>query len=124
MVQSDALSRREDHIPEEDNDNEDRTLLPDTVFLQVIDANLRTQIATSVIKDEIVKDTVQVLKTQGPFPMKSSLQDWKVDNDGLIFFRNKCYVPQDQELRKNITDKYHKSPSAGHPGFFRTLELI
>ena len=28
MVQSDALSRRADHIPEEDTDNGDMTLLP------------------------------------------------------------------------------------------------
>ena len=28
MVQSDALSRRPDHIPEQDTDNEDVTMLP------------------------------------------------------------------------------------------------
>ena len=33
MVQSDALSRRPDHIPENDNDNEEVVLLPDTLFV-------------------------------------------------------------------------------------------
>lgn len=32
MIQSDTLSRRLDHIPEEDNDNNDIILLPDTLF--------------------------------------------------------------------------------------------
>jgi hypothetical protein len=33
MVQSDALSRRPDHVPEADEDNEEMILLPDSLFL-------------------------------------------------------------------------------------------
>ena len=36
MVQSDTLSRRPDHIPEEDTDNEDLILLPDELFINLI----------------------------------------------------------------------------------------
>ena len=40
MVQSDALSRRPDFTPEEDTDNENITMLPDELFVNLIDAEL------------------------------------------------------------------------------------
>ena len=46
MVQSDALFRRPDLCPEEDNDNED-IMLPDNMFLNLIDDNLQEKIALS-----------------------------------------------------------------------------
>ena len=40
MVQSDALSRWPDLCPEEDNDNEDIVMLPDELFVSLIDTDL------------------------------------------------------------------------------------
>ena len=37
MVQSDALSQRPDLFPTKDTDNEDMTLLPDALFLNLLD---------------------------------------------------------------------------------------
>jgi len=51
MFQSDALSRRPDHIPEKDNDNEDITILPDSLFINLIDTELQQQIADSKTLD-------------------------------------------------------------------------
>ena len=45
MVQSDALSRRPDLCPEEDNDNEDIVMLPDELFVSLIDTDLQERIA-------------------------------------------------------------------------------
>ena len=44
MIQSDALSRRPDFVPEEDNDNEDIMMLPDNLFVNLIDLDLQTWI--------------------------------------------------------------------------------
>jgi len=41
MAQADALSRRPDHVLEEDHDNEDVTILPDSIFVNFIDTELR-----------------------------------------------------------------------------------
>ena len=41
MIQSDALSRRPDYIPDEDNDNEDITMLPNNLFVNLIDVELQ-----------------------------------------------------------------------------------
>ena len=47
MVQSDALSRRPDLCPDEDKDNEDKIMLPDDMFLNLIDVDLQEKIAMS-----------------------------------------------------------------------------
>jgi hypothetical protein len=41
MVLSDALSRRPDHCPDEDHDNEDITMLPDNLFVNLLDTDLQ-----------------------------------------------------------------------------------
>jgi len=101
MVQSDALSRRPDWIQEKDDDNENRVLLPEELFVRVIDTELRSRIVESMMGDDLIKDAVLALKTKGPPPIKSNLSDWKID-DGLLFFKEKCVVPPNEELRRNL----------------------
>ena len=45
MVQSDALSRRPDFVPVDDDDNDDMTMLPDSLFINLIDTELQERIA-------------------------------------------------------------------------------
>jgi hypothetical protein len=123
MIQSDALSRRADLHPDEDNDNEDMTLLPDDLFVKVIDTETRGLIVTALMKDDLVKAAVEALKSEGIPPIKSALTDWKLD-DGLLFFLNRCYVHADMTLRKRIVERYHDTLPSGHPGQFQTLELV
>jgi hypothetical protein len=123
MIQSDALSRRADYIIGEDTDNENMTMLPDTLFVKAIDINLHDLIAKNIMKDDLVKDAIRAVKENGTPPMKSAISDWKFE-DGLLFFQDRCYVPQNNQLRKEITQKYHESIATGHPGQFQTLELI
>jgi hypothetical protein len=85
MVQSDTLSWRADLHPDEDNDNEDMTLLPDELFMKVIDTETHSLLVTALIKDDLVKSAVKALKTGGIPPIKSALTDWKLE-DGLLFF--------------------------------------
>lgn len=44
--------------------------------------------------------------------------------DGLLTFGGRIYVPDEKDLRRRIMEKYHDSRVAGHPGRFKTLELI
>ena len=41
MVQSDTLSRQPDFIPDKDMDNEDVTMLPNNLFIQLLDIDLQ-----------------------------------------------------------------------------------
>jgi hypothetical protein len=44
--------------------------------------------------------------------------------DGLIYFRNRLYIPDDEPLRLQIAESEHDSQVAGHFGQKKTLELI
>jgi hypothetical protein len=122
MVQSDALSRQED-FDTGDTDNEDMMMLPESLFINSINVELHDLLAESIMKDDLVIDMLRAIKHGGTPLMKSSIADWRIDN-GLLFFRDRCYVPQDVKLRKEIVRCYHESLSTGHPGQFQTLELV
>ena len=75
MVQSDALSRRPDHIPEEDTDNEDLVLLPDELFINLINVELAKMIESAATSDELVKNTVLISPPQSPAGLKGFLRN-------------------------------------------------
>jgi hypothetical protein len=55
MVQSDALSWRANLHPDEDNDNEDMTLLSDELFVKVIDTKTHSLLVATLMKDDLVE---------------------------------------------------------------------
>ena len=59
MIQSDALSRQPELCPENDNDNKDIIMLPDDLFLNLIDLELQKKIA---ISDDLDGNTAEALK--------------------------------------------------------------
>ena len=79
MVQSDTLSRRSDLCPDEDNDNEDIIMLPDDMFLNLIDTNLQEKIAMSNDLDGNAAEALKLLLEQGPTTMTVGLNDWTIE---------------------------------------------
>ena len=51
MILSDALSQRPDLCPDEDSDNKDIVMLPDDLFVNLIDADHQREIAESNMYD-------------------------------------------------------------------------
>ena len=101
MIQSDTLSRRPDHGEGSDN-NEMITLLPDHLFVNLLDTDLQERILQGKELDWDVKNAIKTLQEEGPTNLKNDLQDWKIEEiEGkrTIFYKGKNYVPKDQELR-------------------------
>ena len=63
----------------------------------------------------MIVEALEAPKTHGTPPMQSVLSDWRTDGN-LMFYKNRCYVPDDKELRRNVVAWYHDSLLAGHPG--------
>ena len=97
MVQSDALSRRPDLCPDEDTNNEDKVLLPNNMFVRLINTELRDLIANNEQHDTVILEAIWALRGGKQLPMNSKIDDWTFEN-GLIFYKEKCYVPNDLEL--------------------------
>ena len=127
----DALSRRPDHGKGE-NDNKDTVMLkPEYFKIQALkqghvllsgqEKPLLTKIRNSRDYDESVVKAVEELRKSGSTRIDGA--EW-AEEQGLILFRGKVYVPKDQELRRAIVEAHHDSQIAGHPGRWKTLELV
>ena len=73
MVISDTLSHRPD-LCQEENNNNNMTLLPDTLFVSAIDLAFKDLLATAGRNDSITADALQTLK-EGPALATSTLVD-------------------------------------------------
>jgi len=51
------------------------------------------------------------------------MKEYKYE-DGILYRAGKVYVPNSDELKRNILELYHDSLIAGHPGQAKTLELV
>ena len=97
MVISDTLSRRPD-LCQEENNNDNMTLLPNMLFMGAIYLALKDLLAIAGWNDSIISNALQVLK-EGPAPATSTLADWMVE-DGLTFYKGQCYVLDNLEVRR------------------------
>ena len=96
MVISDTLSHRPD-LCQEENDNDNMTLLPNTLFVGAIDLALKDLLATAGRNNSLTRHALQTLKE----PATSTLADWMVE-DGLMFYKGQCYVLDNLEVRRQV----------------------
>ena len=126
-VQSDALSRQPDFIPEEDMDNEDMIMLLETLFVNLIDMELQERILNCEKLDSDAMEALKVLLEEGSTTIQNQLPDWLVEQVGgkqVLHYRGKNYIPKDEELRQDITKMFHDHQTAGHPGELETYNSI
>jgi Integrase zinc binding domain len=127
MVQSDALSRWPDYGTNERIEEEDKVVLPDNLFINLLDTELQERILNGKKLDLDVKNTIETLIKEGPTSLKNDLEDWKIEEiDGrkMISFKGKNYIPKDLELWWDIVKMYHDHETAGHPGELETYNGI
>ena len=75
MILSDALSRQPDFVPEEDDNNDNLTMLPDDLFINLIDVDLQKKIANCETLDKDMTNALALLLNQGPTTVKNQLND-------------------------------------------------
>ena len=79
MIQSDALSRQPDLCPDDNNDNEDIVMLPQDMFLNLIDTELQNRIALLDDLDGIAAKLIKLLLEMAPTSMTTGLNDWSIE---------------------------------------------
>ncbi|ESK85053.1 hypothetical protein Moror_15697 [Moniliophthora roreri MCA 2997] len=123
MTQSDALSRRPIHVLHEDTDNDDVIMLPDSLFINAINVDLQMRLKHALGNDDFHSSALESLMDQGIPPIKSSLSDWRFDDD-LLFYKGRAYVPNNVTLRREIVRTIHEGQPFSHPGQFSTIDLV
>ena len=63
--------------------------------------------------DESVVKAVEEMKRAPVKRLRS--EEWS-EEQGLILFRGKVYIPKDVQLRHELVRLHHDTPIAGHPG--------
>ncbi|KAF8829214.1 hypothetical protein HHX47_DHR3000714 [Lentinula edodes] len=120
MGKADALSRMSG-LEKGENDNTDVTLLKPEFFIsQVTDQ-------TSAPEDDL-HNLIRRKKNQRDklvqVALESKDKEWLETEDGLAVWQGCIYVPKDKELRGRIIQAHHDAQTAGHPGRYKTIELI
>ena len=114
LNKADGLSRRHDLV--HDSKQEDQILIPDSRFINAI-INLATP--TFMERLHHKSFTPELLaKLDDPTTSLTNDNGLVRDSDGRIL------VPDDVSLRTQIIRQFHTTPTAGHPGVAKTLELI
>jgi hypothetical protein len=112
LAAPDALSCRPDQSSNP-ADNADVTLLPDTLFTQIVDIDLANALkSTNPFSNPVIIAAQQALDGLNAPLMKSALSDWRLD-DGTLFYKDRAYVPA--HLHHHILTLHHDHPTAGHP---------
>ena len=95
MVQSNALSQRPNHGIDKSTGREEQTLLPDNMFINLLDIDLQEWILNSSDKMADIKTTLEMIMKEGLTNPQNDLANWKiVDIDGrkTIFYKGKNYM--------------------------------
>ncbi|QRV73504.1 Transposon Tf2-1 polyprotein [Ceratobasidium sp. AG-Ba] len=98
---------------------ESRTLLDPALFIAAIEPDkvIDDRIRDAYLQDERLNHIVEALQKN------DKVKNWSWEN-GLLIFKNKIYVPNNDSICKDILASRHDNIAVGHPGQFRTLELI
>src|SRR6266540_5986189 len=102
--------------------SEEEIILPEDLFINLIDTELQKIIALAMKDDTLAKETVQELRM-------NTNTNWtlsKLDNqDNFVLFHNgSMYIPNDLELRRRIVSQFHDGPISGHPGILETTTQV
>jgi len=132
MGKPDALSRRADHRNGA-SDNEDVVLLqPEFLAVHALEGVELTGVEQKILSDirrgnrngdqeEPIAKAARELRHSANGTVHSS--EWS-NIDGLLRFQEKIYVPQSLDLRRQIVALCHDTHITGHPGHWKTLELV
>jgi len=132
MGKPDALSRRADH-GNGASDNENIVLLQlEFLAVRALEgvelAGVEQKILSDIHKgnwngdqEEPIAKAAQELRSSANEAVHSS--EWS-NIDGLLWFRGKIYIPWSPDLRRQIVALCHDTQITGHPGCWKTLELV
>jgi len=128
----DALSRRANH-GNGASDNENVVLLrPEFLVVRALEGVKLTGVEQKILSDirkrnqngdqeEPIAKAAQELRCSTNRTVHSL--EWS-NIDDLLRFRGKIYIPRSSDLRKQIVALCHDTQIAGHPGCWKTLELV
>ena len=79
---------------------------------------MRHQIVNPVAEDELYVQVNDKLQQQS---IENMYEGYKLEDDGLLTYKNRIYIPNVAYLRRVVMDEIHQDPYSGHPGYQKTI---
>lgn len=122
LLGPDTLSLHLDHVIDK-SDNSNVTLLPENLFIQLIDTSLSEKLHNLSVSDPLMFNCLNALNGETPSKLCKCLSDWSF-KEGVLSYQGQIYVPDDGTLHHNIVHSYHSATSTGLPSFLKTHQLV
>jgi RNase H-like domain found in reverse transcriptase/Reverse transcriptase (RNA-dependent DNA polymerase)/Integrase zinc binding domain/Chromo (CHRromatin Organisation MOdifier) domain len=122
MLKADLLSRRKDHRRGE-KDNSGITLLKPELLRNMNEGIVDTGTNGDGFMEKITKSK-GTIEEKIKEKIKNKEKDWSVDSNSVVTWQGRVYVPKEKRLREEIIKFHHDSYMAGHPGRYKTAELV
>ena len=86
--------------------------------VSVFQLELRQQIVNHVVEYEMYVHAKDKLQQQ---ILEKRYEGYKLEEDGILTYKNKIYIPNVADLRRVVMDEIHQAPYSGHPGYQKTI---
>ena len=96
--------------------------LHNTVLPTGMDMDLKEAIAEGIAADHITGDKLKEILKSGLRSVTKGLQEWNYE-DGIMLYKGLVYIPNNEALKRKVVQLFHDN-LMGHPGQWKTLELI
>jgi len=132
MGKPDALSQRPDH-GNRASDNENMVLLQlellairalKGVQLEGPEKDILREICQENQKGDQEEPVAKAVRELRQALGKTVCSTEWLEEEGVLWFRGKIYVPRSSDLRRRVVSLCHDTKVAGHPGRWKTLELV
>ena len=74
-----------------------------------------------------IKNIIETIKKNGPTNLLNDITNWEIeeiDGQKTIFYKERNYIPKDQDLQCDIVKMFHDHEIAGHLGELETYTLV
>jgi hypothetical protein len=82
---------------------------------------IRRSLKNDNLEESVTKAVRDLRKDRTRGMVRSA--EW-AEEEGLLLFRGKIYVPKDHDLRRRIVAQHHDMQITGHAGRWKTLEMV
>ena len=55
--------------------------------------------------------------------LEKRYEGYKLEEDGLLTYKSRIYIPNVADLRRVFMDKIHQVPYSGHPAYQKTIAI-
>ena len=86
--------------------------------LSICQSDLRQQIVIHAAGDELYEQVKDKLQQQS---LEKRYEGYKLEEDGLLTYKGRIYIPDVPDLRRVIMDEINQTPSSGHLGYQKTI---